>query len=721
MVPVVAPRCRAARPAPRLAHTVAVVAGLSALCACAVPPVAPPSPATDAFAAPVAVAAGSGGAQLLLRVPGGSPGRPACEQKPGVDAWCDPLPPGVLARLGTERFPEAALARVAAAPDGRFYASADHDHVVVWDAASGLPLRAIPVGGSAGLAFAGDATRLVAAESDELSVVETATGKILVHYERRDERWAGGPGGALDAVSWITDLAVSGAHIALGSCARRGDEPVVVLDLDGRQVARLALGEPREDTSLDVTCADAVALAGGGALLAAGRSGLALWQERDWRAAGEPTHRLPLDFGSLQGLAFSPDGRWLAVAGSGEAVNALALAERRVGRSYGLLRGGGSGSAFAPVYSPDGARFAVAYRDAVRLFAADTGREERRIADIVSRSAVFAPDGRTLVAGFGRPSVLGRVDLATGARLPPFDVAQHATPPSVAYAPDGARLATTSHEVLRLWAPESGEPLAAFVLPAGPRRLVGAAWAPDGSRLAVLDSDCGIHLLDPAASEAEARLELAPLRGEPRCAAPTGVVWAPAGGAAGTLLVTVADRTLRRVDAAAQREAAPLLLDSGQSSPPVLLAGGARALVGVDHEGWLVDVATGAVTRKLRLDPSERILAVAAAREGATVALLLSDALVVADADSGAVRAWLEVPVDVWTPTLDFAPDGRSLVATSRELALRWELGGGHPTRRVLAGERSQAQSAALGPDGRLAYAVDDGTVLLVDPAGGEP
>ncbi|MBI4955989.1 MAG: WD40 repeat domain-containing protein [Myxococcales bacterium] len=721
MVPVVATRCRAARPAPRLAHAAVAVAGLCALGACTVPPVAPPGagPTAPELAAPVVVAAGSGRPQLLLRVPGGSSGRPACERKPGLDAWCDPLPPGVLGRLGTQRFPEAALQRVAAAPDGRFYASADHDHVVVWDAASGLPLYAVAVGGSAGLAFTDDGARIAAAESDELSVVETATGKILVHDERRDERWTGGP--ALDAVQWITDLAVGGAHLALGTCTRRGGEPLVVLDLDGRLVARLALGEPREDTSLDVTCADAVALAGGGALLAAGRRSLAVWQERDWRAAGEPTHRLALDFGSLRGLAFSPDGRWLAAAGSGEAVNASALAERRVGRSYGLLRGGGSGSAFAPVYSPDGTRFAVAYRDAVRVFAADTGREERRIGDIVSRSAVFAPDGRTLIAGFGHPWVLGRVDLATGARLPPFDVAQHAVPPSVSYAPDGKRLATTSHEVLRLWAPESGEPLAAFVLPPGQARLAGAAWAPDGSRLAVLDSDCGIHLLDPAATEAEARIQLAPLRGETGCAGPTGVAWAPAGGTAGTLLVMLADRTLRRVDLALRREAAPLLLDSGPSSAPVLLAGGARALVGVDHEGWLVDVATGAVTRKLRLEPGERILAVAAAREGATVALLLSDALVVADADSGAVRAWLEVPVDVWTPTLAFAPDGRSLVATSRELALRWELGGGHPTWRVLPGERSQAQSAALGPDGRLAYALDDGTVLLVDPAGGEP
>src|SRR5262249_26161064 len=61
-----------------------------------------------------------------------------------LDREGDPLPPGVLARLGTTRFRHEAWVDAAAfSPDGHTLATASAGQVTLWDAATGRPRRGL--------------------------------------------------------------------------------------------------------------------------------------------------------------------------------------------------------------------------------------------------------------------------------------------------------------------------------------------------------------------------------------------------------------------------------------------------------------------------------------------------------------------------------------------------------------------------------------------------
>src|SRR5271154_5960381 len=70
-----------------------------------------------------------------------------------LDRFGDPLPPGVLVRLGTVRFNRCDCA--AYSPDGKIIVTGDRDGTHVWEAATGKKLRQLPADnwGPAGLIF----------------------------------------------------------------------------------------------------------------------------------------------------------------------------------------------------------------------------------------------------------------------------------------------------------------------------------------------------------------------------------------------------------------------------------------------------------------------------------------------------------------------------------------------------------------------------------------
>src|SRR5947209_4047616 len=59
-----------------------------------------------------------------------------------LDRFGDPLPPGVVARLGTVRFHRSDCA--AYSPDGKFVVTGDGDGIYFWEAATGRKLRQLP-------------------------------------------------------------------------------------------------------------------------------------------------------------------------------------------------------------------------------------------------------------------------------------------------------------------------------------------------------------------------------------------------------------------------------------------------------------------------------------------------------------------------------------------------------------------------------------------------
>ena len=201
----------------------------------------------------VAVAGRQDGPQRQQQPPDGGP--PARAGTPGVDRYGDPLPRGAIARLGTTRFRHGyGFFRVFFAPDGKTLITA-LEEVRFWDAATGRLLRSFDAGWE--VVPSPDGGTLFAAGRGVLRAIDASTG--------REVRRA-----TLDAADYRCRLAVSpdGGNLALLSpldnMGSRKPAAVVIL-LDARTFA-------------------------------------VRW-------------RIEKDYPYAEELAFSPDGRLLAIAG----------------------------------------------------------------------------------------------------------------------------------------------------------------------------------------------------------------------------------------------------------------------------------------------------------------------------------------------------------------------------------------------------------------------
>src|SRR5262249_34865181 len=126
---------------------------------------------------------------------------PGEQPPPRLDLHGDPLPPGVLARLGTLRFRQGdVIHRVVFSPDGKELVSASYDGTVrVWDRATGKGLLRIGGGDLKlfALALAPDGRTVAAGgENNILGLWDRATGKLVRRFvgHRGTERNTDKPG-----------------------------------------------------------------------------------------------------------------------------------------------------------------------------------------------------------------------------------------------------------------------------------------------------------------------------------------------------------------------------------------------------------------------------------------------------------------------------------------------------------------------------------------------
>ncbi|HQU43172.1 MAG TPA: WD40 repeat domain-containing protein, partial [Pirellulales bacterium] len=331
------------------------------------------------------------------------------------------------ARVWHTQEPESAVRRVASAgycysarfsPDGLLMALADGDRIRLWDAATGQVVRELSArDGSpvSSVAFSPD-NRLLATghggpkRMSHVSLWEIDTGKQLACLTGASDlseipvQW---DFGSVTAVGFTPDgkhlVACFGAlnyHSTLRfSC------PLKVWDVaTGRLIQRLA-GHQGLVVSMDFSP--------DGSLLASGsQDGTAIvWSTATWEAVRSvtcPDHESAVGFpitNEISSLAFSPDGKTLAMASSGGTV---VLCDVATGQPRATLKGHAS-KVGAAAFSPDGRTLATGSEDhTFRLWNVRTRRDllaldSAGIEPGPPRSLVFSPDGSRLLASGAHP------------------------------------------------------------------------------------------------------------------------------------------------------------------------------------------------------------------------------------------------------------------------------------------------------------------------------
>jgi WD40 repeat protein len=198
---------------------------------------------------------------------------------------------------------------------------------------------------------------------------------------------------------------------------------------------------------------------------------------------GEKVMRLGDKGGPWTSVAYSHDGECLAAGGEDGTVH---LWETRTGQTRAVLREH-KGIVYAVAFSPDGRWLASAGQDGrVRLRAPDSGKV---LATCMGhkepvRCLAFSRDSRLLASGGDYPDTTVRIWEVQGAQprvtLPSFRVRVT----SLAFSPDGTRLAVAAGGRVHLHDPATGKGVQWLNFPSA-LVIYGLAYSPDGHRLAV--------------------------------------------------------------------------------------------------------------------------------------------------------------------------------------------------------------------------------------------
>ncbi|HSR25561.1 MAG TPA: hypothetical protein VLW53_18545, partial [Candidatus Eisenbacteria bacterium] len=244
---------------------------------------------------------------------------------------------------------------------------------------------------------------------------------------------------------------------------------------------------------------DALAFSPDGTLLATtdfGSASIRLWDVASQRLVGSWT----ADTGGLgaHGIAFSPDGRLLAVIGS-DGVQLYGPASRR---PVGSRFGGEQGLLAAIAFSPDGRLLASTAQGDGEIALWDAGTQRQVGAGLGGRDGnivdvAFSPDSR-LVASGSDLGIVQLFDAATGRSVDRFSIQGGAS--SLAFSPDGTVLAI------------AGELGSAYLVDVREHRLIdrplshpeglhALAFSPDGRLLATGSASGVVRLWDVASRQ----------------------------------------------------------------------------------------------------------------------------------------------------------------------------------------------------------------------------
>jgi WD40 repeat protein len=424
--------------------------------------------------------------------------------------------------------PAATVTSVAFSPDSQTLAAGSQDDGVwLWHLGGagrepGQPQRLTPLRGATdwvnSVAFSPDGTVLAAASSDDSVRLWNMTSRRLLGTLRHPGvvtslAWASGR----ELISGCADGTVRLWALPPPVLAAAGGVNSVAFSPGGGQLAvggqDLEIWNPRTRTqeaaaTVPGTFVNAVAYARPTGLLATGygNGGVQLWRSAGGKvAAAGPVLPGPAT-GTVEYVAFSPDGQLLA-SGSDDGMVRL-WNVRDPARPVLLAQLHDSADmVFCVVFSPDGATLAAASSDNVtRLWNIAAPARPVRLGPVLrgatsyDMSVAFSPDGKTLAIGSADKTV--RLwDVANPAR--PQSLGRPLTGPggyvyALAFSPDGRTLAAgVTDDTVWLWrvaSPARPVLIATLTGPAG--HVYSVAFSPGGATLAAGSADGSVRLWD---------------------------------------------------------------------------------------------------------------------------------------------------------------------------------------------------------------------------------
>jgi WD40 repeat protein len=380
---------------------------------------------------------------------------------------------------------------LAFSPGGKLLATGSQDGTAqLWDVPSGSQAGAAMATGDAvsALAFGAGGTTLATAEGDGATELWDVTTQAQTGSALSTQGAAG-----------VSSLAFSADADALAT--GNGDGSIQLWNPAGfHQVSAPLSAGPISPTPAAAGHPPATFSAGGGVLAASDGHGIVRVRDVVARGLGADGRVLSGN-GTVTGLALSPDGKTLAIAGRG-----VQLWQTATGQRIGTaLPAAGSGRYRAVAFSPDSTILATLGADGTaRLWDVATQRQIGAPMTVdrggVSGGAIaFSPDGRTLVTvGAGGQTRLWSVATQRPLGKP---MAGDATTTVLAFSPGGTTLATAGTDgSVRLWdvatQQEIGTPMTADAQP-----VYAAAFSPGGTTLATAGGDGSVRLWDVATQQ----------------------------------------------------------------------------------------------------------------------------------------------------------------------------------------------------------------------------
>jgi serine/threonine protein kinase/WD40 repeat protein len=460
-------------------------------------------------------------------------------------------------------------------------------------------------------------------------------------------------------------------------------------------------------------------------LAAASQGGLLLWDVasgRRLRAVADDTAffppRLPHP-APWPAVRFSPDGHFLAYAGTGARV--FTLPAREGGDPQALV----SGNSPARFLSFDGRgrhlavgwsdQRAVVYDVAMKAVKAEfpapvaNGREAG-----FSLPVALSPDGGLLAAP-GPENAVQVHPVGKGGN--PVVLGRHQEPLSaLCFSPEGDLLASAAGRTIKLWDPQGRQE--ELVIRGHADLTMGLAFSPDGRLLLSSSQDRSARLWDTRTGQQLFRL-VTPSTG----AASHAAAFSPTGER-----FAVAARTVDLYELTGWRERQQLLGHAGtvfclgeHPRRPLLASGGRDGNVIL----WDLAAARARPLRRWSTPANQPVTAVAFSPDGAWLAAAAQDIatadqkVYVYETETGVLRSRLLVKADLPFVSLVFAPSGRRLAAGSvRGLVVVSDPATGEELRRWQIQQDAVRVVAFLREETQLLTAGLAGPLLVVEIAG---